>query len=59
MPKYLIKYGLHREDDYVLVIEAETLEEAEDVAYQMCMEEAQCAAMWSAEEYSDEEGEEN
>jgi hypothetical protein len=59
MPKFRIKFGLFNVDMTEEVIEAESLEVAEDAAYDAAMEIAQGWLISEAEEISDEEAEEN
>ena len=58
MPKYKIKYGFSR-PDYEDVVEAENIEEAETVAYELAMELAFNEMVYHAEEMKDDEGEED
>ena len=59
MPKFRIKFGLFNVDITEEVIEAESLEGAEDAAYEAAMVVAEGWLISEAEEISDEEAEEN
>jgi hypothetical protein len=58
MPKFRIKFGLFNVDMTEEVIEVESLEKAEEVAYEAAMGVAEGWLMSEAEEISDEEAEE-
>ena len=55
MPKFRIKFGLFNVDMTEEVIEVESLEKAEEVAYEAAMGVAEGWLMSEAEEISDEE----
>ncbi|NDD55099.1 hypothetical protein EBZ39_14765 [bacterium] len=59
MPKFRIKFGLYNVDQNEEIIEVESLEEAQEVAYEAAMGVAEGWLISEAEEISDEEAEEN
>lgn len=57
MPKYIIRWNAGYGDSYD-VVEADSLDDAHDMAYQSWNDEAQSQAEYDAEEYTDELAEE-
>jgi len=55
MPKFKITYGLSRVQEGEDIIEAETLEEAQEIAYRAAMEVVDSWLSYSAEPVEDEE----
>lgn len=55
MPKFKITYGLHNVQEEDDIIEAETLEEAQGIAYEAAMDIASSWLVWDAEPAEDEE----
>lgn len=55
MPKFKITYGLSRVEESEDIIEAETLEEAQGIAYEAAMDIASSWLVWDAEPAEDEE----
>lgn len=55
MPKFKIVYGLHNVQEEDDIIEAETLEEAYEIAYEAAMEIVNSWLSYSAEPAEDEE----
>lgn len=56
MKKYIIKFNYGYGDE-VQVVECDTLEEAQDIAYENWKEGAESQADYSAEEWTEEEAE--
>ena len=54
MPKFKITYGLSRVQESGDIIEAETLEEAQEIAYKAAMEVVDSWLFYSAEPVEDE-----
>lgn len=55
MPKFKITYGLHNIQEEDDIIEAETLEEAQGIAYESAMDLVSSWLSYSAEPVEDEE----
>lgn len=55
MPKFKITYGLHRVQEEEDIIEAETLEEAHEIAYEAAMEIVSSWIHYNAKSVEDEE----
>lgn len=53
MPKFKITYGLYNVQDEEDIIEAETLEEAQGIAYEAAMDIASSWLVWDAEPAED------
>lgn len=59
MPKFRIKFGLYNVDMTEEVIEVESLEKAQEAAYEAAMGVVETWLMYEVEELSDEEAEED
>jgi hypothetical protein len=57
MPKFKISYGLFGDDEYVEIVEADSQEEAEQIAYDACMNVVESYVSYSAEPVDEDEEE--
>lgn len=57
MPKFKISYGLFGDDEYVEIVEADSQEEADQIAYNACKDLFESQASYSAEPVDEDEEE--